>query len=105
MDEHTTSAQVRCEHGFVVLPATDPYERQLVREHLEQLTRRVPEVTLALDGGRWTVSRTHGPFGTCEKCAARAPAVRCVPADGRGVRCLDCVLWPECEEGRGDSPH
>ena len=105
MSEQTNSAQVRCVHGTVVLPASDPYDRQLVREHVEELTRRVPDVTLAVDGGRWTVSRTRGAAGTCAKCAQRTPSVRCVRVDGRGAQCLDCVLWPACDKGHGPAPH
>ena len=54
-------AHVEGGSGTFVLPTHSPYDRQVLREHVELLAGRVPTLTLGVHGVRWTISR--GPLG------------------------------------------
>ena len=85
-------AQVRSAAAGIVMPARDPYDRELLIEHVIERVRRVGPVSVAVHGRTWSV-RCPDRCGTiaCSRC--RHP-VKCAGATspGEGLRCLRCVF-------------
>jgi hypothetical protein len=94
MTNVSSTAQVHGTTGTLVLSAQTPYDRQMLREHLERLAGNDPSLTLEMDGTRWHVARrtARGPLCTmCTTCPRRLSYHR---ADEAVSRCLDCVICP-----------
>jgi hypothetical protein len=76
------------------MPARSPYDRQLLREHVELLAGRLRTVQLGLDGTRWTVTRVEGQSPSCATCAEPRGVLRCSRADDHEPTCIACVMRP-----------
>jgi hypothetical protein len=84
-------AHVQCSSGGLILPAHSPYDRQVVRQHVQQLVGPIGSVQLGVDGNDWTVTRPNGQPHSCTECA-QPQLLRCSRADGRTPICIACVL-------------
>jgi hypothetical protein len=85
-------AHVQCPRGGLIIPTHSPYDRQLLREHLEQLTGPAGSVRLGLDGEEWTVTRLHGMLRGCTNCSQPLKLLHCSRTAGRTSVCFTCVL-------------
>ena len=76
------------------MPAGSPYDRQLLREHLEGLVPRVRSVRLGLDGMHWTVTRLGDARPFCTTCAEPRGALLCQRDNDAQSTCIACVMAP-----------
>jgi hypothetical protein len=87
--------------GTLVLPAYSPYDRQMLREHVETLAARVPTLTLGVHGVRWTVSRDLLADSRCTTCMQFLGRLSCSRGGEAVASCIECAMHPEndaCEE-------
>jgi hypothetical protein len=98
-------AHVEGGSGTFVLPVHSPYDRQMLREHVEILARRVSTLTLGLHGTRWTVTRRSSPESRCTTCTQSLGRLQLHRGDEAVASCIDCALQPgsNASEERGDS--
>ncbi len=87
-------AHVQGESGTFVLSASSPYDFQMLREHIETLAGRVSELTLDVQGTRWTVTRGSPLDLRCTTCAQFLSGFSCSREDGAPATCIDCVMQP-----------
>jgi hypothetical protein len=85
-------AEVQGVSGTFVAPTQSPYDRQVLREHIERLANRVATLTLSLDGECWTVARCTHTDVRCATCAQFVGGLSCSRAADPTVACIDCVL-------------
>ncbi len=90
-------AHVEGGSGTFVLPARSPYDRQVLREHIEMLVGRVPMLTLGVHGTRWTVTRGPLPAARCTTCTQLLGRLSCSRGDAAVASCFDCAMQPRGE--------
>ena len=98
MTHASTIAHVHGRSGTLVVSAQTPYDRQMLREHLERLAGRDSSLTLEMDGTRWSVARRTARGPLCTRCATCLGRLRCSRPDDTDSRCLDCVLCPAARQ-------
>lgn len=76
--------------GGTVLPARDPYERELLREHVMDRARRKGQVQIFIDGRAWIV-RDERSF-TCGRCRQAKVGTWCAFAADASTCCVGCAL-------------
>ena len=94
MSHATEVALVHQASATFVVPVHTPYDRQMLREHLETLATHGAPVTLDVDGTRWTIERhtpTHSPCRTCARFLGRLSCSRSGAAE---ASCLHCAIYP-----------
>ena len=103
MSHASNVALVEGGSGTFVLPAHSPYDRQMLREHVESLAGRVPTLTLGVHGTRWTVTRDPLAESRCTTCAQFLGRLSCSRGDEALASCIDCAMQPGAEacEQRG----
>ena len=79
--------------GTMVLPTHSPYDRQMLREHVEQLAGRVPALTLGVHGVRWTISRRRSVDSRCSTCTQSLGRLSCSRAGETVASCIDCAVY------------
>ena len=62
-------AHMQFSGGGLVMPADSPYDRQLLREHVQTLIQPGSPLQLRLRGNEWTVTRLSGVDPCCTACA------------------------------------
>ncbi len=87
-------AHVEGGSGTLVMPAHSPYDRQMLREHVNMLAGRVPTLTLGVHGVRWTVSRGHSTNSHCTTCTQTMGRLICSRNGDVDTSCLDCAMRP-----------
>jgi hypothetical protein len=89
----------------MVLPTHSPYDRQVLREHVELLARRNPTLTLGVGGVRWTISRRRSVDSRCSTCMQSVGRLSCNRGGEAVASCLDCAMYPghNAPEERGNS--
>jgi hypothetical protein len=93
MLSHVSSiAHVQAACGTFVVPAQSRYERQLLREHVEMLSGRVPTLTVGMDGTRWIVTRQTAVDSRCGRCTQALGRLRCRRGDERTSTCIECAI-------------
>ena len=85
-------AHVQCSRGGLVMPAHSPYDRQLLRQHVERLVGPTDSVQLGLDGDEWTVTRLRGQPDSCTGCSQPLKLLHCSRVAGHTPMCFTCVL-------------
>ena len=78
--------------GTLVLPAHSPYDRQMLREHVEKLAGRVPTLTLGVHGVRWTVSRGPSADSRCTTCTQFLGTLSCSRGGDAVASCIECAM-------------
>jgi len=86
------SAHVHGDSGTFVVSALSPYDHQLLREHLEILTRRGAAVTVGMHGTRWTVTNHPAVDSRCGTCTEFLGRLSCRRDGGAATTCIDCAL-------------
>ncbi len=77
--------------GGVFLPARNPYDRQVLVEHVADQVRSKGEVQVALDDRYWSVCMSD--TGTsCSICGRSLDSVCHAPADGLATYCVRCAF-------------
>ena len=102
MTHASTIAHVHGRSGTLVVSAQTPYDRQMLREHLERLAGRDGALTLEMDGTRWSIARRTARGALCTMCAICPGQLSCRRPGETDSRCLDCVL---CPAGRQAAEH
>jgi hypothetical protein len=92
-------AQVQCARGGLVLPACSPYDRQLLREHVEKLVAPCGSLQLGLDGNEWTITRLREELSSCTGCSQPLRLLRCRRTADDTLRCIRCVLSLSDDQG------
>ena len=89
----------------LVLPAHSPYDRQMLREHVDMLAGRVPTLTLGVYGVRWTISRDRSGDSRCTTCTQFLGRLSCSRNGETVASCIDCAMHPGHNTGneRGNS--
>jgi hypothetical protein len=83
-------AQVQGDSGTFVVPAQSPYDRQMLREHIELLGG--VGATLTIDGNRWQLTRRAAADPGCATCTRRGGHLRCSRDNEETATCIDCVI-------------
>jgi len=86
------SAHVHGETGTFVVSAHSPYDRQMLREHVEILARRGAALTVGMHGTRWIITRHESADSRCVACTQFLGRVSCSRDDEAATTCLDCVM-------------
>lgn len=105
MSEKFNIAQVQGLSGTFVAPAHSPYDRQILREHVERLARHVPTLTLGLHGTRWIITHGNEADSRCTSCAQLLGRLSCSRGDEPSATCIDCALRPEVTKPLEESAH
>lgn len=61
-------AHISFQGGGLIVPAHTPYERQLLFEHIELVTKRRGAARLSLNGRLWTICLNAGAQEVCAAC-------------------------------------
>lgn len=79
--------------GGLLLPARDPYERELLVEHIVARAQRNGGVRVALHRRAWCVQLTPDTFtGSCARCRRALQATWYATAPGGVPHCLRCAF-------------
>jgi len=79
--------------GGTFLPARNPYDRQLLAEHVADSVRIKGRVQVLVDNQRWVVQDSRGPFATsCAGCGLAADSACYSAARGRRPYCVKCAF-------------
>ena len=100
MSHASNIAHVQGVSGTFVVPAHSPYDRQMLREHVEMLAGRVSTLTLGLRGTRWIITRCPAAGARCTTCAHFLGRLSCSRGDEAAAMCIDCAMQPERNERR-----
>ena len=85
-------AHVSFRGGGIFLPARNPYDRELLLEHVAARVRSSGEVQVLLDGERWQVHpHRRSAACTCAHCGDAVDAA-CYAAAGGPASCMRCAL-------------
>jgi hypothetical protein len=90
-------AHVQGESGTFVVPSRSPYDRQMLREHVETLAGRAPTLRLGLHGTLWTITRPL-PDARCTACTQLLARLSCTRAHEVAATCIDCAIQPGSNE-------
>ena len=83
-------ATIHFDAGVLRLPASDPYERELVFEQADFLARRHGAVRLQVDGGK--IRAAHSPGRAGLRCASCHHPLRTVTFQvGERLFCVQCA--------------
>jgi hypothetical protein len=105
LSETFNIAQVQGLSGTFVAPAHSPYDRQIVREHVERLAGHVSTLTLGLHGTRWTITRRSTADSRCTSCTQPLGRLSCRRGSDADASCIDCALRPGATKPLEESAH
>lgn len=91
-------AHVQGESGTFVVPAHSPYDRQMLREHVERLAGRAATLTLGMHGTRWIITRPTPADSRCTTCTQFLGRLRCSRRHDAAAMCIDCAMQPGSNE-------
>ena len=92
MSHLSNVARVQGGSGTLVLPARSPYDRQMLREHVEMLAGRVSTLTLGMDGTRWIITRPTPADSRCTTCTRFLGRLSCSRRDEAAATCIGCAI-------------
>jgi hypothetical protein len=79
--------------GGLLLPAQDPYERELLVEHVVACARKNGGVRVTAHGRAWSVRRIpETSTGSCGRCGGVLQGSWCSTAPGGAPHCLRCAF-------------
>src|SRR5512144_1804999 len=92
-------AHVSFAGGGFFLPARNPYDRQVLVEHVSERVRAKGHVQVLLADQLWTVHRSRGAnTAACVRCGVAAPTVCYFRGSGEACYCLTCALGQGVEQ-------
>ena len=94
MSETSNSVHVQGGSGTFVAPAQSPYDRQILREHVERRVGHGATLTLGLHGRQWVITRLCAADSPCVSCTQPLGRLSCSRGGDVGATCIDCVLRP-----------
>jgi len=77
--------------GGVFLPARNPYDREILAEHVADRVRCKGEVQVALDDRCWSVSLS-AVGASCSHCGHPLDSACSSPTSGVDVLCVKCAF-------------
>jgi hypothetical protein len=92
-------AHVEAVSGTFIVPAYSPYDRQMLRDHVETLAARGSTLTLGVHGTRWTVTLHGLADERCATCAQILGRLSCSRVDDEDATCIDCAMRPQHDTG------
>ena len=87
-------AHVEAGTGTFIVPAYSPYDRQILRDHIETLAARGSALTVGMHGTRWTVTLQGLSEGRCVTCTQILGRLSCSREDDDTATCIDCAMRP-----------
>jgi hypothetical protein len=79
--------------GGLFLPARDPYDRQVLVEHVASRVRRSGQVQVLIGSQRWVVQLGRGPsMAPCPRCGYAMDALCHLTGSGGVVYCVPCAF-------------
>jgi hypothetical protein len=98
-------AHVSFAGGGFFLPARNPYDRQLLVEHVGECARTKGHVQVLMGNRLWTVQRNRGSATTpCTLCGQAAPTPCYFEGSGEAGYCLHCALGQDMEPVPSGAP-
>ena len=96
-------AHVSFSGGGMFLPARNPYDRQLLTEHVLSRVRANGQVQVLIDNQRWMVHPHRGASrARCSRCGC-ATGSACYLASGTGTPyCVTCAFGDLPEQSRSE---
>jgi hypothetical protein len=89
----TGIAHVSFSGGGIFLPARNPYDRQMLMEHIADRVRMKGQVQVLLDNQRWIVHRRRGPLSVCcAGCGESVDSACYSSASGDVGFCVRCAF-------------
>ena len=86
-------AHVSFSGGGIFLPARDPYDRQILMEHVTHHVGVGGEAQVLVDGQRWLVRLRSGHCSSCCFTCGCIPQPACyAAADGGAACCMQCAF-------------
>ena len=86
-------AHISFSGGGVFLPARNPYDREILVEHVSERVRSKGEVQVALDDRHWSVCRSCSTSGACCSGCGHSLDSTCYAFAKDGVAyCVRCAL-------------
>jgi len=92
LSQSVNSAHVHGTTGTFVAPAYSPYDRQILREHVETLASHVSTLTLGLHGTRWIITQRVPADGLCATCTQFLGRLSCRRGDDATATCIECAM-------------
>jgi hypothetical protein len=85
--------------GALVVSGHSPYDRQMLREHVDMLVSRASTLILGMHGARWIITRGILADVRCATCAHLLGRLSCSRVDeATSAQCIDCALQPHRHE-------
>jgi hypothetical protein len=84
-------AHISFSGGGVFLPARNPYDREILVEHVADRVRSKGEVQVALDDRCWSVSLSSVGI-CCASCGHPLDSACYSPANGFAAFCVKCAF-------------
>ena len=92
-------AHVSFPGGGIFLPVRNPYDRQVLTEHVAHHARTSSQVQVLIDDLRWMVSwRVAGPQPTCCVCGFRMDVACYATTAPSAPHCMSCAFTNEVEQ-------
>lgn len=86
-------AHISFSGGGVFLPARNPYDREMLVEHVSERVRSRGAVQVALDDRHWSVCRSHATSGTCCSGCGHSLDWTCYASAKDGIAyCVKCAF-------------
>lgn len=83
--------------GGIFVPARNPYDRQMLIEHVVDRVRAKGNVQVLVDDQRWLVRLSRGPSVDCYRCGYSLDAACYNTAGGAAVCCVGCAFGVRAE--------
>ena len=79
--------------GGVFLPAGNPYDREVLVEHVAERARSKGEILVALDDRYWSVCRNDAELGTCcSACGHSLESICYAASNDQMAYCVKCAF-------------
>ena len=91
-------AHVSFSGGGMFMPARDPYDRQMLAEHVLSWVRTSGKVQVLIGSERWIVHQRRGSSGVCcVGCGCRIGSACYFAAGDPAPYCVTCALGDRAE--------
>ena len=85
-------AHISFNGGGLFLPARNPYDREMLVEHVTDSVRSKGQLRVRVDNVFWSVLPSNGsPEAACEGCGGSLHSLSCSIADGQDY-CAKCAF-------------
>lgn len=96
-------AHVSFAGGSIFVPARNPYDRQMLMEHIAERVRAQGHVQVLVDDQRWLVRLSRGSSADCcSNCGYSLDAAGYAAVTGAAAFCVSCAFGVHAES---ISPH